>query len=127
MQKLLRSSKLSCSKPFITLLKQQISNCCNGKNPTGNVHCFSTAIHISSSTIKFKMAVSTDARELQINTMLCFILNKLNKLDINRVYKSVIDNFNSVDISLAKTQLLDDARRLGLNLPRYELPSGRSH
>ena len=32
MQKLLRSSNMSCSKPFITLLKQQISNCCSGKN-----------------------------------------------------------------------------------------------
>ena len=43
MQKLLRSSKLSCSKPFITLLKQQISNCCTGKNPTGNaMHCLCT-------------------------------------------------------------------------------------
>ena len=31
MQKLLRSSKLSCSKPLITLLKQQISNCCTVK------------------------------------------------------------------------------------------------
>ena len=36
MQKLLRSSKLSCSEPFITLLKQQISKCLPGKNPTGN-------------------------------------------------------------------------------------------
>ena len=43
MQKLLRSSNMSCSKPFITLLKQQISNCCSGKKYTGNaMHCLCT-------------------------------------------------------------------------------------
>ena len=39
MQKLFRNSKLSCSKPFITLLKQQISNCCTVKKSHG--HCYS--------------------------------------------------------------------------------------
>ena len=41
------SSKPSCSKPFTTLLKQQISNVVPGRNFTGNAHCFLTAIHIS--------------------------------------------------------------------------------
>ena len=43
MQKLLRSSKLSCSKPFITLLKQQISNCCTGKKFHGQ--CYALLMH----------------------------------------------------------------------------------
>ena len=43
MQKLLRSSKLSCSKPFITLLKQQISNCCTGKKIPRAMLCIAYA------------------------------------------------------------------------------------
>ena len=43
MQKLLRSSKLSCSKPFITLLKQQISNCCTVKKSHRAMLCIAYA------------------------------------------------------------------------------------
>ena len=45
MQKLLRSSKLSCSKPFITLLKQQISNCCTVKKSHGQVALLMHKVH----------------------------------------------------------------------------------
>ena len=43
MQKLLRSSKLSCSKPLITLLKQQISNCCTVKKSHRAMLCIAYA------------------------------------------------------------------------------------
>ena len=44
MLKLLRSSKLSCSsKPFITLRKQQISNCWTGKKSHGQCICIAYA------------------------------------------------------------------------------------
>ena len=58
MQKLLRSSKLSCSKPFITLLKQQISNCCTVKKSHGQCALLSDCYPHKSSVVVCTLCIS---------------------------------------------------------------------
>ena len=65
------------------------------------------------------MAESTSARNLTVNTLLCFVMNKMKKVDVNRLCKSIYDNFELTDIVRAKSQLFSDAERNGLNLPEY--------
>ena len=58
MQKLLRSSKLSCSKPLITLLKQQISNCCTVKKSHGQCALLSDCYPHKSSVVVCTLCIS---------------------------------------------------------------------
>ena len=58
MQKLLRSSKLSCSKPFITLLKQQISNCCTVKKSHAQCALLSDCYPHQSSVVVCTLCIS---------------------------------------------------------------------
>ena len=58
MQKLLRSSKLSCSKPLITLLKQQISNCFTVKKSHGQCALLSDCYPHKSSVVVCTLCIS---------------------------------------------------------------------
>ena len=65
--------------------------------------------------------MSTDGRNIRVNSLLCFLINKWKKIDIVRIRKSAMENFDSIDISLAKKQLLTDVELCEMSdkLPCY--------
>jgi len=73
-----------------------------------------------------KMADMSTNRPLRLNSMLCFVMSRYNKLDLKYIRDITIGFYNADKVNAAKKQLLIDAKdkKLDSLLSRYPEPQG---
>lgn len=72
------------------------------------------------------MADPLGGRNLVINSLLCFLMSKIDKLTLKRLRSCVVDNFTRSEVEAAKKLLLNHVVSHGLTelLPRYPARQG---
>ena len=77
--------------------------------------------------VKTDEATQTDSRTLIVCEILCYIQNKIDKINHDYIVKTVVDFYNESDIHAAKNILFGCCRESALRLKTYRIDAAKLH